>query len=257
MKNALLFLMTFTPALLFGQENARVHVLSYNILHGATMKGDFDLDLIAEAIKKTDADLVALQEVDFKTKRAKNMDLATELGYRLKMAPVFGEAMPYDGGSYGEGVLTKMVILAMTNHPLPYTEGHEPRAALEVLVRLSSGDTISFIGTHLDHTRDPANRVAQVKALIEITKRLKYPAILAGDLNATPESEAIQLLTRYWKPSDPKQMPTFPSKGPKVKIDYIMTYPPQRWQVVETKVLDEKVASDHCPYFAVLELVGK
>ena len=39
--------------------------------------GDFDLDAIAEVIKKTDPDLAALQEVDYKTNRAKNYDLVT------------------------------------------------------------------------------------------------------------------------------------------------------------------------------------
>jgi endonuclease/exonuclease/phosphatase family metal-dependent hydrolase len=57
-----------------------VRVLSFNILHGATTKGDFDLDAIAKVIKDADPDLVALQEVDFQTKRAKGYDLATELG---------------------------------------------------------------------------------------------------------------------------------------------------------------------------------
>ena len=42
-----------------------IRVLSYNILHGATLKGDFDLDRIAAVIKSVSPDLVALQEVDF------------------------------------------------------------------------------------------------------------------------------------------------------------------------------------------------
>jgi endonuclease/exonuclease/phosphatase family metal-dependent hydrolase len=56
-----------------------VKVLSFNILHGATTKGDFDLDAIARVIIEADPDFVALQEVDYKTKRAKGYDLVTEL----------------------------------------------------------------------------------------------------------------------------------------------------------------------------------
>ena len=41
-----------------------IRVLTYNILHGETLKGDFDLDRIAEVIKSVKPDLVALQEVD-------------------------------------------------------------------------------------------------------------------------------------------------------------------------------------------------
>jgi len=54
------------------KENPVVRILTINILHGATTQGDFDLDKIAAVIQQTNPDLVALQEVDFKTNRAKN-----------------------------------------------------------------------------------------------------------------------------------------------------------------------------------------
>lgn len=66
-----------------------VKVLSFNIKHGSTSNGDFNLDLIAQVIKDADPDLVALQEVDFKTNRARGYDLATELGLRTNMASLF------------------------------------------------------------------------------------------------------------------------------------------------------------------------
>ena len=84
-----------------------VKVLSFNILHGATTKGDFNLDAIAKVIIDANPDFVALQEVDYKTNRAKKYDLVTELGWRTKMAPLYGRAMYYDDGEYGEGVLSK------------------------------------------------------------------------------------------------------------------------------------------------------
>ena len=111
-----------------------VKVLSFNILHGATTKGDFNLDVLADLIIKADPDLVAMQEVDFKVDRSKRYDLVTELAIRTEMAPVFARAMPYDGGEYGEGILSKYSFLNTRNHPLPYTEGKEPRAAAEVNV---------------------------------------------------------------------------------------------------------------------------
>ena len=51
-----------------------VKVLSFNILHGKTMKGDFNLDVIAKVIIDANPDFVALQEVDYKTNRAKKYD---------------------------------------------------------------------------------------------------------------------------------------------------------------------------------------
>jgi len=161
------------------REDRIVKVLSFNILHGATTVGDFNLDNIAKVILETDSDLVALQEVDFLTNRAKKYDLVTELAIRTKMAPLFGRAMPYDGGEYGEGILSKWSFVSTRNIALPFSPGHEPRAALEVVTVLPSGDTIAFVGTHFDHTRNETDRIAQVNKINEVFSQNKYPTLLA------------------------------------------------------------------------------
>lgn len=232
-----------------------VRVLTYNILHGATTKGDFDLDLIADVIKSTNPDLVALQEVDYKTNRARKYDLVTELAIRTNMSPLFARAMPYDGGEYGEGILSGFTFLSTKNHPLPYTEGKEPRAAAEINVVLKSGDTIRFVGTHLDHERDPKNRLMQAKELNRVLTRDSRPSILTGDLNEEPDQEGMKVLFTEWERSFKEDTPTFPSDNPTKKIDYILFRPANRWRVLETIVIDEKVASDHCPVLVVLELL--
>ena len=232
-----------------------IRIFTYNILHGATMNGDFDLDRIAKVIKSFDPDIVALQEVDYKTNRARKMDLATELGYRTQMAPLFGRAMYYDGGEYGEGLLSKYTFISTTNHPLPYTEGKEPRAALEAVFILASGDTICFIGTHLDHESEDYNRQSQADEINRIYANTSKPTILAGDLNATPESPVMQSLFKFWTPAFTEFLPTYPSMNPKKKIDYILYKPAKRWRVLSKKVVCDEVASDHCGVFVVMELL--
>ncbi len=73
-----------------------VRVLSFNIFHGETMKGDFDLEQIALVIRQAEPDLVAMQEVDLYTGRTNERDLASELGLLTRMVPLFGMAMPFD-----------------------------------------------------------------------------------------------------------------------------------------------------------------
>lgn len=236
-----------------------VRVLTYNIYHGETVAASkpFDLDLLAKIISDTKPDLVALQEVDFKTKRVLKMDLVTELGWRTKMQAVFGKAMPFDGGEYGEGVLSKHSFLSTQNHALVARENKEPRAALEVNVQIKSGDTIRFVGTHLDHTKDETDRINQAKQINRIFSKDDSPTILAGDLNATPESETMQVFYKEWKQSFKDNIPTYPAINPNKKIDYILFKPANRWRVLETKVIDEEKASDHRPVLSVLELIKK
>ena len=234
-----------------------VRILSFNIYHGATMKGDFNLDLIAGVIKEADPDLVALQEVDFKTRRALGYDLATELGWRTKMASLFGMAMPYDGGGYGEGVLSRYSFIASRNMPLPFTGNNEPRAALMVTTKLPEGDTIIFIGTHFDHTGNETDRILQAKKVNELLSGVRYPAILAGDLNAEPGSTPILILEDLWGHAYDEAVPspTYPSDAPAKKIDYVMYYPTDRWKVISSEVFCDAVASDHCAHLVVMKLL--
>lgn len=258
-KTTLIAVLLFSICGLYAQQSSKttVKVLTFNILHGATTKGDFNLDALAKVINDTDPDFVALQEVDFKTKRAKKYDLVAELGYRTKMAGVFGRAMYYDGGEYGEGVLSKYSFVSTRNVALPYYDDHEPRAALEVTAVLHSGDTISFIGTHLDHLRDEKDRVAQAKKINEVFAANTYPTIMAGDLNATPGSTPITILEQHWTSTYNKNNPeaTFPSDNPTKKIDYVMYAPKNKWKVINKKVIADTYASDHCVYLVTLELV--
>jgi len=234
-----------------------VRVLTYNIYHGETVDADkrFDLDLLAKIINDTKPDLVALQEVDFKTNRALKIDLVTELSFRTKMAGVFGKAMIFDGGEYGEGVLSKYSFLSTKNHALIAGENKEPRAALEVNVQIISGDSIRFVGTHLDHTEDETDRINQANQINAIFSQDDVPTILAGDLNATPESVTMQVFYKAWKQTCSKNSPTYPAVNPTSKIDYILFRPANKWRIIETKVIKEEKASDHRPVLSVLELL--
>ena len=258
-KSVLLFLLLWTNVFhAVGQENVNssrvVRVLSFNILHGETMKGDFDLEQIARVIRQAEPDLVAMQEVDLYTGRTGRRDLASELGLLTGMVPLFGSAMPYDGGEYGEGILSRYSFLSSRNHALPAGEGKEPRAALEVRVILKSGDTIAFVGTHFDHTGD-VDRINQATELRDILAEVDLPILLAGDLNATPESRAMEILFSDLNTSSADLAPTIPSNGPRVKIDYILYGPSDRWRVLESTVICDSVASDHCALLSVLELL--
>ena len=233
-----------------------VSVLTYNIYHGEDAQGGSNLDAVARIVNSLEPDLVALQEVDNETTRAKGLDLTAELSRRTGMQGIFGKAMDYAGGGYGEAVLCRHPILRTKTNALPHLPDAEPRAALEVHVQLPNGEPVVFIGTHLDHLRDQTSRMMQAGRINELYADCSLPTILAGDLNAVPGSDPINLLGREWtfvQQVDPQ--PTFPSVDPSRKIDYIMFQPQHRWRVVSSRVIDEKVASDHCPFFAVLELL--
>ena len=101
------------------------------------------------------------------TQRAGGVNQAAELARLTGMEVLFGEAIPYSGGSYGDAVLSRLPIEAELIWKLPAEPQHEERVAVGILVRLPSGERIRFLGTHLDHTRDPSDRVRQAQSILE------------------------------------------------------------------------------------------
>ena len=61
--------------------------------------------------------------------------------------------MPYQGGQYGDAILSRFPIEKVLVHPLPYQFEQEPRAAVEVRIRPDGIGPIAFVSTHLCHQK--------------------------------------------------------------------------------------------------------
>jgi endonuclease/exonuclease/phosphatase family metal-dependent hydrolase len=238
----------------------RVRVLSYNIHHGEGTDKKFDLERLAGVIRSVEPDVVTLNEVDKKTRRASGVDQPAEFARLTGMTAVFERNIPYQGGDYGNAVLTRLPVNRHQNHPLPSMYKGEQRGVLEVEVDLGGGaGPLLFFATHLDYRADDKERRASVKKIEEVLAgHPDKPAVLAGDLNAVPDSEVMKAFATTWQVARGKDVQlTFPSHKPVKEIDYVLCRPADRWKVVQVRVLDEPVASDHRPILAILELMPK
>ncbi|MBL7648689.1 MAG: endonuclease/exonuclease/phosphatase family protein [Candidatus Hydrogenedentes bacterium] len=234
-------------------KTTTIKVLTFNILHGATMKKDGNLDVVAQVILDLDPDLVALQEVDVRTGRVGGQDLATQLGHRTRLHPLFARAMAFDGGEYGVAILSRYSFRSTRAIPLPSSPDNEPRVALEAVLDLPDGPSIAFVATHLDNA-SKIDRAAQARMINQEFGKRDLPRLLAGDFNATPDSETVTILKESWTPTDGLDAPpTFPSNKPEIKIDYVFFSPRERWVAKETRVIENTLASDHFALLCTLE----
>lgn len=230
------------------QSPQTLRVLTYNIHHGEAMDELFDYERLAKVINDLSPDLVALQEVDEGTERASGVDQAALLGKLCNMHYAFGQAMPYQGGRYGEAILSRFPILKTTVHPLPYRPEREPRAAIEVWIEPEGIGPLRFVGTHLCHQDDEV-RTHQTTRLAQVLgSEGGPPVILAGDFNARPGSNPMGvLLDAGWTDV----------VAPQSRIDYILIRSSDPWEIQEVTVVDEPVVSDHDPILAVLRWQGE
>ncbi len=241
-----------------------LRILCYNIHYGQGNDGVYDLERLAEVIKAVKPDLVALQEVDVMVRRSGKVHQASKLGELCGLKTFYGPTQHYEGGLYGNAVLTNLPVLDVLIHPLPYTEATPelttyPRAAIAVTVTGPDGKPLRFISTHFQHNVE-SDRVNQAHAINELfaADGDEIPTILAGDMNATPDAEPVKVLLTKWQNAiDEAAAPTAPSQNPTSRIDYIFYRSGTHFRVEETRVIDEPMASDHRPVFAVLTLVGE
>ncbi len=234
----------------------KITVLTYNIRHAQNMHGNIELDTLAAFILAQNADVVALQEVDSACHRSLRTDIMKELGRRTGMYYYFGKAMDYDGGGYGEGLLTRWPVEAIVTQPLPYqlNKNREPRAAIECILKGPNNKKIKIIATHLDHLRDSTDRIMQTQHLYALYEKEPLPFIITGDLNALPSETSIQQLLKITRqPNDDNNQPTFPAVQPERKIDYILVSKNYAWKDLHYQVLNEEIISDHRPVIASFE----
>jgi endonuclease/exonuclease/phosphatase family metal-dependent hydrolase len=232
----------------------RLRVMTYNIHHAQGLDQDLDLTRIAGVIKDAKPDLVALQEVDKGTSRSDKKDEPEELGALVGMSSAFAKAIDVSGGDYGNAVLSRWPILSEKVEKLPKTGGREQRVALITRVKHATLREIVFVAVHLEHQHE-GDRLAQAKALKAALDQIPTPNIIvAGDFNATPDSEAIKIFTDAgWTDCTDDDDKTFPAPLPMKKIDFVLLPKGTLFRVTKKDVPTERVASDHRPVVVQLE----
>ncbi|MEL7588693.1 MAG: endonuclease/exonuclease/phosphatase family protein [Prolixibacteraceae bacterium] len=228
----------------------RLKIMSFNVCRSGELTR-YSVDPFVNLIRQHQPDLIALQELDYKTTRNTGIDFTTKLAAALGMFPVFGRTIYYQGGEYGIAVLSKYPFLSVKTEPLPSPAGtKEQRAVLIAEIRLPSGREIRFASTHLDHSTDAIGS-AMAGALNNFLLKDNMPTIVGGDFNAQPESGTIANEMQPWKRFCNNE-PTAPN-DPTKKIDYLFGYPKEQCRTISYEVIARTGISDHCPIVAEVE----
>lgn len=258
-RRALPFLPLLIALLSFAVARAAdtpLRVLTYNIHHGEGLDQRVDLERIAALIKETKADLVALQEVDRGVERTAKRDLPAELAKLTGLTAVFENNFHYQGGEYGNAILTKFPVKSTKNRHYKMLRTGEQRGVLQVILDVNGRDVL-FMNTHIDYRPDDAERQLNVGELKELVAGAgKMPIILCGDFNDIPGSRTHtrvkEFLTDSWEAVGQGPGFSIPVRKPTKRIDYIWITPatltPLKMEVLHSE------ASDHLPVLGEFRL---
>jgi endonuclease/exonuclease/phosphatase family metal-dependent hydrolase len=240
--------------------------MTFNIRHGLGADRRVDLSRTARVIAAVRPDVVALQEVDrHLDARSGFVDQAGWLARTLTMHLAFGAAVDRDPPApgrprrqFGNAILSVAPILEWDHTPLP-RPGGEQRGLLRAQIA-ARGASWQVYATHLDHA-DAERRRAQASAIAQLLGAPERAVVLCGDLNATPASAEVRILTDGLRDAWPAVRTgrglTHPSPIPLRRIDYVLCA--ERDSVRAAHVFGSvwaRLASDHLPVVAEIEAPG-
>lgn len=240
-----------------------IRVMTYNIHHGEGMDGKVDIERIAKVITDAKADIVALQEVDRGVERTKKIDIMTMLADLTGMTYTFGKNIDYQGGDYGNGILTKFPILQERNLHYKMIRSGEQRGLLQLVLEIK-GEEVIFMNTHIDYREDDTERISNVKEMHTAAEQYApRPVIISGDFNDSPGSRTVTLMKERfidsWEVSGTGPGFSFPADTAKRRIDYVfLSKGVNQKSFMKLKPLSARVlqtdASDHLPVLVEIEL---
>ncbi len=218
---------------------------SYNIRKAIGRDGKRNPERIADVLNAAAADIVILQEADFRFKGRQAIFSAAELFDRTGLS-VIDVAPDHPGlGWHGNMLLVRQTVNVKSVHPIPLS-GLEPRGAVAAQLEIGSR-TLNLIHAHLGLV--PRHRRRQAQDLAAHIDPLQ-PTVLAGDLNAAGKAPT-SLAPIYARLSEVALGPSFPTRWPMIRFDRIFHNNALRLmgaQVHDTPLVRQ--ASDHLPVSA-------
>jgi endonuclease/exonuclease/phosphatase family metal-dependent hydrolase len=220
---------------------------------------------IAEVLRETQADIIALQEVLSVEGSARERHQARFLAEELGMHYHVGENRRLHSGAYGNVVLSRLPINVARNYDITWS-GRERRGCLraDVLVNVGGRERLLHVfnihlGTAFIERRHQARKLVSDEILN--SSKLKGARVALGDFNEWTRGLASRLLGAHLQSADVryhlKRAKTYPGLLPFLHLDHV--YYDDSLELKRLTLHRSRtalVASDHLPLVADFQFKG-
>jgi endonuclease/exonuclease/phosphatase family metal-dependent hydrolase len=214
---------------------------------------------IAEVLRETEADIIALQEVLSIEGGARERDQARFLAEELGMDYHVGENRKLDGGAYGNVTLSRLPLSAAHNYDITWSR-RERRGCLRADIAVNAGGREILLhvfnihlGTAFIERRHQARKLVSHEILN--STKLEGARIALGDFNEWTRGLASRLLGAHLQSADVrhhlKRARTYPGVMPFLHLDHV--YYDDALELKRLTLHRSRtalVASDHLPLVA-------
>jgi len=176
-----------------------VRVATFNINGYGTRHGPWEArrELIAEALRTAQAEIVALQAVASQPDVAGGIDQSAQLAELLPQYSyrIYQPAdRPESGGQQGSAILSQYPILESSWQELTLRGGSEDNAYRIVLTVQVDAPPAPFLLANAHFSWVEPQTIDNVREALAYLAALSGPAMLVGDMNARPDSRSMQEL---------------------------------------------------------------
>jgi endonuclease/exonuclease/phosphatase family metal-dependent hydrolase len=225
-------------------------IASYNVHRCIGRDGRHDPARVAKVIDELKADVIALQEVDFRYHVRQGVDQLAYLAEATGFESVWGPVLYAARGQYGNGLLTRHEVVAVRGIDLSVPR-NQRRGALDVDLKVF-GRQVRVIAAHLG--LGLRERQVQVRRLLHALADHdeRTPLILLGDFNEwRPPSLPLRRLHRRFGRTPGVR--SFPSNFPLLALDRVWVQPREALVALEVhNSARARRASDHLPVRATV-----
>jgi endonuclease/exonuclease/phosphatase family metal-dependent hydrolase len=219
--------------------------MTWNI-HGAYGRNPrFDLGRVIDLIRRHAPDVVALQEVDSRRRRAAGVsDPFQALQSALGRHGVEAKTIVTADGEYGQALISRCPIRNVEIHDISYQE-REPRRAICCEI-VAPGGSLRIIATYLGLSL--GERRDQSRALLKLIGPAPSTTVVLGDFNDWLWVGSVRKVLAAELPGR-SRLRTFPSICPVFRFDRIYCRP---FSALERAWTDTaaRALSDHLPVIA-------